>query len=115
LVIDDAEAISSAPGVSSRLELILRSASDAATTVLVAARVNDLPGMFDPWARYLMSLKRVVLLWPTVDDAFLFGIRLPVIPPPLVPGRGLVINRGQATVVQVASTSEDITESEKNR
>ena len=61
--------------------------------MLVAARVNDLPGMFDPWARYLTSLRRAVLLWPTVDDAFLFGVKLPVIPPPMAPGRGLLIDR----------------------
>ena len=38
LVIDDAEAISSASGVSSRLEQILREAPETGTTVLVAAR-----------------------------------------------------------------------------
>jgi S-DNA-T family DNA segregation ATPase FtsK/SpoIIIE len=103
LVVDDAEAISAATGVSHRLEQLLREAPETGTSVLVSARVNDLPGMFDPWARYLMSLRRVVLLQPTVDDAFLFGIKLPVIPPPVVPGRGLFINRGQATVVQVAT------------
>jgi hypothetical protein len=103
LVIDDAESISSAPGVSSRLEQILRSAQETMTTVLVGARVNDLPGMFDPWARYLMSLRRVVLLQPSADDAFLFGVKLPVIPPPVVPGRGLFIDRTKCTVVQVAA------------
>ncbi len=107
LVIDDAETISSAPGVNHRLEQILRDAPETGVTVLVAARVNDLPGMFDPWARYLMSLRRVVLLQPTVDDAFLFGVKLPVIPPPMVPGRGLLIDRGQTTVLQVALASEE--------
>ena len=106
LVIDDAEAISSASGVSPRLEQILREAPETGITVLVAARVNDLPGMFDPWARYLMSLRRVVLLQPTVDDAFLFGVKLPVIPPPMVPGRGLLIDRSRTTVVQVALERE---------
>jgi S-DNA-T family DNA segregation ATPase FtsK/SpoIIIE len=102
LVIDDAEAISSVSGVSPRLERILREAPEREASVLVAARVNDLPGMFDPWARYLMSMRRVVLLQPTVDDAFLFGVKLPVIPPPTVPGRGLFIDRTRVTVVQVA-------------
>jgi hypothetical protein len=102
LVIDDAEAISSAPGVSQRLEQILRDASESGVHVIVAARVNDLPGMFDPWARYLMSLRRVVLLQPTADDAFLFGSKLPRIPPPMVPGRGVLIESDRITVVQVA-------------
>ena len=106
LVIDDAETISSLPGVSHRLEQILREASETGISVLVAARVNDLPGMFDPWARYLMSLRRVVLLQPTVDDAFLFGAKLPIIPPPLVAGRGIVIDRPRTTVVQVALETE---------
>jgi hypothetical protein len=102
LVIDDAEAISSAPGVSQRLEQILRDASETGVHVIAAARVNDLPGMFDPWARYLMSLRRVVLLQPTADDAFLFGSKLPRIPPPMVPGRGVLIESDRITVVQVA-------------
>ncbi len=110
LVIDDAEVISSAPGVSSRLDQILRTASETGTTVFVAARANDLTGMFDPWARYLMSLRRVVLLWPTVDDAFLFGAKLPAVPPPQVAGRGILVDRGRATVLQVACT--DLTNSE---
>jgi DNA segregation ATPase FtsK/SpoIIIE, S-DNA-T family len=102
LVIDDSEAISSAPGVSARLEQILREASETGVNVIAAARVNDLPGMFDPWARYLMSLRQVVLLQPTVDDAFLFGAKLPRIPPPMAPGRGLLIQRERLTVLQVA-------------
>ena len=102
LVIDDAEAISSAPGVSQRLEQILRDSSETGVHVIVGARVNDLPGMFDPWARYLMSLRRVVLLQPTADDAFLFGSKLPRIPPPMVPGRGVLIESEKITVVQVA-------------
>lgn len=102
LVIDDAEVISSAPGVSQRLEQVLRGASETGISVFVSARVNDLPGMFDPWARYVMSLRRVVLLQPTADDAFLFSSKLPRIPPPMVPGRGLLIVREHVTVVQVA-------------
>lgn len=105
LVIDDAETISSAPGVSARLEQILRDASETGVHVIVSARVNDLPGMFDPWARYLMSLRHVLLLQPTVDDAFLFGAKLPRIPPPMTPGRGLLIERERLTVLQVALES----------
>ena len=71
-------------------------------SVFVAARASDLPGMFDPWARYLLSLRRAVLLWPTVEDAFLFGCKLPAIPTPFVPGRGVLIDRAQVSVVQVA-------------
>ena len=114
LVIDDAEMISSLSGVSARLEQVVRNATETGTTVLVAARVNDLSGMFDPWARYVMSLRRVVLLWPTVDDAFMFGVKLPAIPPPLVPGRGLLVDRNRAMVVQVALLSDTLAGSERN-
>ncbi|MET0458865.1 MAG: FtsK/SpoIIIE domain-containing protein [Ilumatobacteraceae bacterium] len=106
LVIDDAESIVGVPGVGHRLEPMLRNAAETATTVLVAARVSDLSGMFDPWARYLVSVRRALLLWPTVDDAFLFGIKLPAIPPPVVPGRGVFVDRGRATVLQVAAPAE---------
>jgi hypothetical protein len=58
--------------------------------------------MFDPWARYLVSLRRAVLLQPTVDDAFLFGTKLPVIPPPNVAGRGVLVEGTAVTVLQVA-------------
>ena len=88
LVIDDAETLSTVYGAAERIEATLRAAGERRTRVLVAARVNDLPGMFDPWSRYLVSLRRVVLLQPTVDDAFLFGTKLPVVPPPNVAGRG---------------------------
>jgi hypothetical protein len=107
LVIDDAEQIGSAPGVAHRLEQLLREAPQTRTSVLVAARTSDLPGMFDPWARYLVSLRRALLLQPTVDDAFLFGAKLPTIPPPLVPGRGVLIDRMQVTVLQVAGTEAE--------
>ena len=106
LAIDDAEGLGAAHGANDRLEAIVRTAGDRRNTVLMAARVNDLPGMFDPWARYLVSLRRALLLQPTVDDAFLFGTKLPVIPPPAVAGRGVLIDGGTVTVVQVAEPEE---------
>jgi len=103
LVLDDAETLAKVFGASDRLEAVLRDADATGTRVLVAARSNDLPGLFDPWARYLVSLRRAVLLQPTADDAFLFGARLPTIPPPSVAGRGVVVDGARVTVVQVAA------------
>ena len=102
LVVDDAEIIASAPGFGQRMERLLREADEIGLSVLVGARVNDLAGMFDPWARYLISLRQVLLLQPTPDDAFLFGLKLPKVPPPMCPGRGVLIDRDRGTVVQVA-------------
>lgn len=102
LVIDDAELLSSASGFGPRMERIVREAAETGVCVLVGARVNDLPAMFDPWARYIVSLRQAVLLQPTSDDAFLFGAKLPKVPPPMVPGRGVLIDRDQISVVQIA-------------
>lgn len=104
LVIDDAEMLSKVFGLGERLETILRNADRTGVRVLVGARASDLPALFDPWARYLVSLRRTVLLQPTADDAFLFGARLPTIPPPRVPGRGVLVDGGEISVLQVAST-----------
>jgi DNA segregation ATPase FtsK/SpoIIIE, S-DNA-T family len=102
LVIDDAEALGSLNGIGDRLERIVRESSEHGVTVLVGARVNDLPGWFEPWARYVISLRRVVLLQPTVDDAMIFGVRLPAVPAPSLPGRGVLIDGQRTVVVQVA-------------
>jgi len=103
LLIDDAESISTVPGVSDRLDQLLRSGGDRTPKIIAAARVNDLPTIYDPWIRYLISLRRAVLLQPTADDAFIFGARLSAIPPPLTTGRGIIIDQGQVTVVQVCT------------
>jgi S-DNA-T family DNA segregation ATPase FtsK/SpoIIIE len=106
LVIDDAETIASAPGLGPRMEQILRRAGESGVCVLVGVRVSDLPAMFDPWARYLVSLRHAVLLQPTPDDAFLFGVKLPRIPPPSTPGRGVIVDRDRVIVVQVATDGD---------
>ena len=102
LVVDDAESLAGGFGVTERLEEVVRRAGEHGTRVLVGARVNDLPGMYDPWIRYLVSLRRVVLLQPTADDAFVFGAKLPVIPNPATPGRGVLVDGHRVVVLQVA-------------
>ncbi len=102
VLIDDAESIGAVYGAGDRLEQILRDAATNGTRLAAAFRSNDLPGLFDPWARYLVGMRRAVLLQPTQDDLFPFGVKLPVIPPPAVPGRGILIEGPTVTVVQVA-------------
>ena len=103
LVIDDAEALAGAYGTIERLDELVRTAGQSGARIVVAARVNDLPGMYDPWIRYLVSLRRVLLLQPTSDDAFIFGAKLPVIPGLGTPGRGVLVDGHQLVVVQTAT------------
>ena len=102
LLIDDAESLSTLSGASDRLDTLVRGAGESGLRAVVAVRVNDLPGMYDPWIRYLISVRRVVLLQPTPDDAFIFGAKLPPVPPPATAGRGVFLDRSQATVIQVS-------------
>lgn len=100
LVIDDADALVGLTGVADRLERILRTATQTETLVIISVRTGDLPGMFDPWSRYLVSLRRVLLLRPSRDDALYFGQTLPEIPGPVGAGRGILIEESDCTVVQ---------------
>ncbi len=103
LVIDDAEALAGVPGVAEKLDRIVRRAAELDLLVLMGARVNDLPGLFEPWARYVVSLRHVVLLQPSPDDLFLFGQKLAsTAPQASVPGRGVLVDSSGCTVVQVA-------------
>ncbi|MGB6057443.1 MAG: hypothetical protein WBF71_04195, partial [Microthrixaceae bacterium] len=88
------------PGVAERFEKILRTAPQTNTIVVAAARTGDLPGMFDPWSRYLVSLRRVLLLQPTRDDSLYFGLTLPDIPQPICAGRGMLIEGSEFSIVQ---------------
>jgi S-DNA-T family DNA segregation ATPase FtsK/SpoIIIE len=112
LVVDDVESLANAYGVAERLDELVRRAGESGARLVVAARVNDLPGIYDPWIRYLVSLRRVVLLQPTADDMFLFGAKLPVVPAPGTPGRGVLIDGHRTTIVQVAQTDLDALASE---
>ncbi len=103
VLIDDAETLSATPGAGDLLEKLLRSAPETGLRCVATARVNDLPTMYDPWIRFLISLRAAVLLQPTADDAFIFGAKVPVIPAATTPGRGVLIDRGQVTVLQVAT------------
>ena len=102
LIIDDAEGLASAFGAAERLDGLVRRAAETGLRCIVAARVNDLPGLYDPWVRYLISLRRVLLLQPTADDAFMFGAKVPPIPAPGTTGRGILIDQHQVTILQVA-------------
>lgn len=103
VVVDDAEGLAGQPGIGDRLDRLVRTAAERDVRVLVGARISDLGSMFEPWARFVVSIRRAVLLHPTQDDAFAFGVKVPTIPPPAVPGRGMLIDGSSVTVVQLAS------------
>jgi S-DNA-T family DNA segregation ATPase FtsK/SpoIIIE len=99
LVIDDAEALGVNVGP---LEQVLRQASDRGHVCLIASRARDLQTTYEPWSKYLISLRTALLLQPTGDDAFMFGAKLPTgfsTPPP---GRALLLTRSSFGDVQVA-------------
>ncbi len=102
VVLDDAEGLAGMPGVGERLERIVRGAAERDHFVLIGARLADLASIFEPWARYVTSLRRVVLLQPTTEEAFGLGLRLPPIPAPVGAGRGVLVDGSEVTALQLA-------------
>ena len=94
--------------VGTPVEALLRQVLDRSRTepiVLVAAGdIQGLRGAFADWLRTLRSYGRGVLLQPNVDlDGDVLATRLPRRRIVSVPGRGYVVDRGGASLVQVAS------------
>ena len=97
VLIDDADAIEDAgtiPGLLGRDDVL----------VVAAGRSATLRKGYNHWTRALRDARLGVLLTPDVDlDGELLGARLPRRSPvAMVPGRGYVVNGGEATLAQVA-------------
>ena len=102
LVVDDAEGLA-LPGLAGdRLDAILRGARDSGLRSVVGARTADWARLFDPWARYLTSLRVALLLAPTPESGLVLEVRLPPSVVPMVPGRGFLVAPGGAELVQVS-------------
>ncbi|MEV1130077.1 FtsK/SpoIIIE domain-containing protein [Agromyces sp. NPDC049794] len=103
LVIDDADELVGELG--DRLERLMRAARDTGLRVVVSARAADWVRSFDPWVRYLTSLRSVLMLTNHTELAPMFDVRLPYGPsaPAPAPGRGYLVAAGNATHVQVAA------------
>ena len=100
VVVDDAESLDDPGGVLERL-----STSDLPGLLLVAAGRNDgIRTGYSHWTRPLRRSKLGVLLRPDVDlDGDILGASLPRrAPVAMVPGRGYVVNSGEAELIQVA-------------
>lgn len=99
LLVDDAESLA---GSADALEGILRHARERDIVSCLAGRTSDLSRLFDGWVRYLLSQRTGLLLMPHGDAGFLFETRLPQTQVPMVPGRGYLVERQAATLVQLA-------------
>jgi S-DNA-T family DNA segregation ATPase FtsK/SpoIIIE len=100
VLVDDAESLDDPGGVLERL-----STSDRPRLLLVAAGRNDgIRTGYSHWTRPLRRSKLGVLLRPDVDlDGDILGASLPRrAPVAMVPGRGYVVNSGEAELIQVA-------------
>jgi S-DNA-T family DNA segregation ATPase FtsK/SpoIIIE len=100
VLVDDAESVDDAGGVLERL-----STSDLRGLLFVAAGRNDgIRTGYSHWTRPLRRSKLGVLLRPDVDlDGDIVGASLPRrAPVAMVPGRGYVVNSGEAELIQVA-------------
>lgn len=77
--------------------------------VIAGGRSDQLHGRFSHWTRSLRRSGVGVLLRPRLDaDGDLFSVRLPRhVPVPMVAGRGFVVDRGVAVLVQVAAAGLD--------
>lgn len=107
LVVDDAEAFPSRLG--ERLEALLRDARDSGLQTAFAARASDWVRLFDGWARYLTSLRAMLLLAPGPEASHLVDVRLPATVVPMVPGRGFLVDHGSVVLLQVARSDTSST------
>jgi S-DNA-T family DNA segregation ATPase FtsK/SpoIIIE len=100
VLVDDAESLDDTGGALERL-----ATCDLPGLLLVAAGRNDgIRTGYSHWTRRLRRSRLGVLLRPDVDlDGDILGASLPRrAPVAMVPGRGYVVNSGEAELIQVA-------------
>ena len=102
--IDDGGEIAD-PAVAANLERAVKSGRDSSITFLAAVETGAARGFGVPWIRELRRDGHGFLLAPDLlADGDLLGTRLPRrIAVPMTPGRGFLVSRGTAELVQVAS------------
>ncbi|HVA20351.1 MAG TPA: hypothetical protein VMU55_09255, partial [Solirubrobacteraceae bacterium] len=104
LFIDDGGELSGAKIVTD-LERLIRLARDGSWRVIAAVETSAARGIGNGWIRELRREGHGLLLQPDLAaDGDLLGARLPRrVSAPLVPGRGFLVTRGSAELLQVAS------------
>jgi S-DNA-T family DNA segregation ATPase FtsK/SpoIIIE len=80
-------------------------AIELASPVVAAARVDDVRGNYGHWLREVRKSRTGLLLQPDLStDGDLLGVRLPRrSSTPLRPGRGFLVENGEARLVQIAT------------
>jgi DNA segregation ATPase FtsK/SpoIIIE, S-DNA-T family len=103
LFIDDGGELNGAKIVTD-LERLIRLARDASWRVIAAVETSAARGIGNGWIRELRREGHGLLLQPDLAaDGDLLGARLPRrVAAPLVPGRGFLVTRGSAELLQVA-------------
>lgn len=93
------------PLISARLDRVVRAGRDGDVKILAGVETSAARGIAVPWVREVRKDGHGLLLQPDLmADGDILGARLPRrVAVPLVPGRGFLVFRGQAALVQVAS------------
>jgi DNA segregation ATPase FtsK/SpoIIIE-like protein len=78
---------------------------ELARPVVAAARTDDVRSSYGHWLREVRKSRTGLLLQPDLStDGDLLGVRLPRrLSTPLVPGRGFLVDNGEARLVQIAT------------
>ncbi len=86
-------------------DAMLIDAVELGTPVVAAARVDDVRGGYGHWLREIRKSRTGLLLQPDLStDGDLLGVRLPRrSSTPLRPGRGFLVEHGEARLVQIAT------------
>jgi S-DNA-T family DNA segregation ATPase FtsK/SpoIIIE len=114
--VDDGGELNDAMALS-QLERLVRVARDGSLRVIAAVETSAARGVGLGWVRELRKEGHGLLLQPDLaGDGDLLSARLPRrVPAPLGPGRGFLISRGTAELLQVASSSDPSVDSPKAR
>jgi len=102
VVLDDGLELAEGAGATP-LEALLRRGRDTHVRLVAAVDANGVQRVFGGWLRDLRADRSGLLLQPTSETADVLGVRLPPAAGPMPPGRGFLVDRGAAQLVQVAT------------
>lgn len=102
VIVDDADRLP--PQLGDRLDRLLREGRARDIRVVVAAAAAEWSRLYEPWARQLGALRRVLVLAGGRDAAAALDIRIPLAETSVLPGRGHLATPGTLLTVQVADS-----------